>query len=200
MPPSFAVSPTLPLSTRRKALAGLAAAHATASRGPSLILPRLYLTNWTVASDEALLAELGVTHVVSVLEFPPEYSGAAAGVRTLHVRVEDTFRTDILAHLDGTTAFIRAALEENETNKVLVRVSVWPRCAMYPLTRQRAGALSHGRVPLDDRRVCVPHRDDAHERPRGDRVRGETADDRLAERRVPPPAGDVRAAIRAAGR
>ena len=53
--------PTLPSATRRKALAGLAAAHASAGRAPSLILPRLYLANWTVAADEALLGELGYT-------------------------------------------------------------------------------------------------------------------------------------------
>lgn len=128
--PSFATPPTLPSATRRKALAGLAAAQATANRAPSLILPRLHLTNWTVAANEALLTELGVTHVVSVLEFPPEYAGA---IKTLHVRVEDSFRTDILSHLDETTEFIRVALDENAANKVLVRdrgrspsLRVWP--------------------------------------------------------------------------
>lgn len=100
-------------------MAGLAAAHATANKAPSLILPRLYLSGYTVAANEEELITLGVTHVVSVLEFPPEYE--EKGIKTLHIKIEDSFRTDILRHLDITTEFIRAALDENETNKVLVR-------------------------------------------------------------------------------
>lgn len=190
--PSFAAPPTHPSSARRKTLAGFAAAQATANRAPSLILPRLYLTNWTVAANEALLTELGVTHVVSVLEFPPEYTGA---MKTLHVRVEDSFRTDILSHLDETTEFIRTALGENETNKVLVRDrgrSVFTRVA---LTGRLAGALSHGRVPLDDSRLRVPHRDGADECVGGDRLRCRATRNSLTERRFPSPVGDVRATI-----
>ncbi|EKM50670.1 uncharacterized protein PHACADRAFT_54994, partial [Phanerochaete carnosa HHB-10118-sp] len=84
----------------------------------SEILPRLYLSGYSVAADEAQLLALGVTHVVSVLEIPPAYTQGA--LKTLHVRIEDSFRTDILQHLDGTTEFIKSALEENESNKVLV--------------------------------------------------------------------------------
>lgn len=108
------------MTTRRKAIAGLAAAHATASKTPSQILPRLYLSSYNVATDEAQLLALGVTHVISVMEWPPQYDSDA--IKTLHINVEDTFRTDILKHLDVTTAYIKEALEENETNKVLVRI------------------------------------------------------------------------------
>ena len=110
-------------SARRKAIAGLAAAQATASKAPSEILPRLFLSSYTIAADEAQLRELGITHVVSVLEFPPTYSDDAP-IKTLHIRIEDSFQTNILQHLDVTTAFIKDALEENEENKVLVRVDV----------------------------------------------------------------------------
>lgn len=106
---------------RRKAIAGLAAAQATASKAPSEILPRLYLSSYTIASDEEQLLEFGITHVVSVLEYPPEYK--LGKIKTLHVKIEDSFMTDILQHLDVTTEFIRNALEENESNKVLVCTS-----------------------------------------------------------------------------
>ncbi|GJE98062.1 dual specificity protein phosphatase family protein [Phanerochaete sordida] len=113
-------TPKLPSTglAKRKAMAGLAAAHATASKAPSEILPRLLLSSYTIAADAAQLHALGVTHVVSVLEFPPEHAPGAFA--TLHVKLEDSFHTHILPHLDATTAFIRGALEENETNKVLV--------------------------------------------------------------------------------
>lgn len=87
--------------------------------GPSLIIPRLYLSDYFAAADEALLVSLGITHVVSAMEWPPEYKSRT--IKTLRIKVEDTFRTDILQHLDVTTAYIKAALAENETNKVLVR-------------------------------------------------------------------------------
>ena len=69
MPVSFS-SPTLATmgANRRKAIVGLAAAQATASTMPSEILPRLYLTGYTVAANEAQLLALGITHVVSVGE------------------------------------------------------------------------------------------------------------------------------------
>ncbi|KAL4245857.1 hypothetical protein ABKN59_008805 [Abortiporus biennis] len=83
----------------------------------SLIIPRLYLSNFLTARDEKQLQALGVTHVVSVLEHPPKYSSR---VKTLHIALSDTSDTNILDHLDTTTEFIRAALAENEENKVLV--------------------------------------------------------------------------------
>lgn len=119
MPFKFASAPALPSLARRKAIAGLAAAHATANKTPSLILPRLFLSGYTIAAEEQELIALGITHVVSVLEFPPEYEGGS--IKTLHIKIEDSFNTNILQHLDITTEFIKTALDENETNKVLVR-------------------------------------------------------------------------------
>ena len=97
------------------------AARVVECTSASLILPRLYLSNYRIAADEHELADLGITHVVSVLEVPPEYTGTE--FTTLHIPVEDTMQTNILEHLPTTTAFIRAALAENEKNKVLVRAS-----------------------------------------------------------------------------
>ena len=102
----------------RKSWATLAAAYATAGKTPSLILPRLYLSNYAVAADEEQLIALGITHVVSVLEIAPDYKSHS--IKTLHVKLEDSCYSDILQHLDTTTKYIKTALEENETNKVLV--------------------------------------------------------------------------------
>jgi hypothetical protein len=115
---SFASPVQAPVAKKKMVWAALAAIRATAHKVPSLIVPRLYLSNYTVAADEEQLLALGITHVVSVLEFPPEYKGKS--IKILYVKIEDSFRTDILQHLDTTTEYIKAALEENDTNKVLV--------------------------------------------------------------------------------
>lgn len=39
-----------------------------------------------------------------------------------HVPIADSWDADILIYLDRTTDFIRQALTENESNKVLVRI------------------------------------------------------------------------------
>lgn len=84
----------------------------------SPILPRLYLSGYAVASNEVRITALGVTHVLSVMQLvAPEYEGA---IKTMLVDIEDTAQSDLLQHLDATTAFIKDALEENDTNVVLV--------------------------------------------------------------------------------
>ncbi|KAJ3553063.1 hypothetical protein NM688_g3818 [Phlebia brevispora] len=102
---------------QERSLARYAARVAECSKA-SLILPRLYLSSFRIASDEDELVTLGITHVVSVLEYPPEYTNDK--FKTLHIKIEDTLESNILEHLQTTTEFIRTALEENETNKVLV--------------------------------------------------------------------------------
>ena len=98
------------------------AARVAECTSASLIIPRLYLANYRIAADEEELTELGITHVVSVVEYPPDYSGDHH-IKTLHIKVEDTFSSPLIDYLPSTTEFIRGALEENETNKVLVRPS-----------------------------------------------------------------------------
>jgi atypical dual specificity phosphatase len=61
--------------------------------------------------------KLGITHMVSVMEKTPTTMPDV--VRHL-VPVADSWDEDILKYLDGTTEFIRAALAENQNNKVLV--------------------------------------------------------------------------------
>ncbi|KAJ4000822.1 protein-tyrosine phosphatase-like protein, partial [Lentinula boryana] len=86
----------------------------------SLIIPRLYLSDFSTAMDEEIMLKLGVTHVVSVLDWSPEFLASIPAPHRLHISLRDLPTADILAHLDSTTRFVKAALEENESNVVLV--------------------------------------------------------------------------------
>jgi hypothetical protein len=50
-----------------------------------------------------------VTHIVSVVEYPPTFSER---LTTLHVAADDLPQTDLLCRLEETTAFITRALED----------------------------------------------------------------------------------------
>ena len=85
----------------------------------SEILPgRLYISDASMAYDEDGLKQMGVTHVVSVLEYAPPIAHA---FNQLHIPIADTFETNILRYFEETTKFIRSALAENDDTKVLVR-------------------------------------------------------------------------------
>ncbi|THH30111.1 hypothetical protein EUX98_g4080 [Antrodiella citrinella] len=88
--------------------------------GPSAteIVPRLYLSNFFFARSAEGLRDEGITHVISVMEQIPIYGSQLKG--TLHVPLEDTSDANILRHLDTTTGFIKATLEESTDHKVLV--------------------------------------------------------------------------------
>ncbi|KAJ4473630.1 protein-tyrosine phosphatase-like protein [Lentinula aciculospora] len=86
----------------------------------SLIIPRLYLSDLATAVDEEIMQKLGVTHVVSILDWAPEFLASIPAPHRLHIRLADSATSDILAHLDTTTHFVRRALEGNESNVVLV--------------------------------------------------------------------------------
>lgn len=89
-------------------------------REASLIIPRLYLSNLFTARDGIQLKHLGITHVLSVMEEEPKVP-QDMGLQTLHVPIRDEVGADLLAYLEDTTEWIKVALTENDTNKVLVR-------------------------------------------------------------------------------
>jgi len=86
----------------------------------SLITPRLYLSDYGTARNSKELEELGITHIISVIEGKPDLPEVIPEIQRHHLSLPDTCETIIIHHLDTTTAFIREALEENETNKVMV--------------------------------------------------------------------------------
>jgi atypical dual specificity phosphatase len=90
-----------------------------ASKTASKIVPRLYLTDLATARDVIRQANLGITHVISVIEEAPTFPSTSP-LRKLHVPLSDCGDEDILTHLSTTTSFIRDALAENRRNRVLV--------------------------------------------------------------------------------
>jgi atypical dual specificity phosphatase len=85
----------------------------------SEVLPRLYLTDLFTARDEAQLTNLGITHIVSVIERAPALPQTQS-LRTLHIPLSDSADQDILTHLPAATSFIRNALTEDPNSRVLV--------------------------------------------------------------------------------
>ena len=93
----------------------------TPIRHPDLIIPGVYLCDLHTAQDPVVSKSLGITHIVSVLDFHPTFPREMHDIKKLHVRLSDNFREKIAPHLDETTAFIREALKKDPVNKVLVR-------------------------------------------------------------------------------
>src|SRR5437588_11085696 len=95
----------------------LAAAQQRSGRRPlhgrsaSEVLPRLFLTDLFTARDETQLSELGITHVVSVMEHAPKFPETLP-LRTLHIPLSDSSDQDVLTHFPATTSFISNALAE----------------------------------------------------------------------------------------
>ena len=131
----------------------LAAAQQRSGRRPlhgrtaSEVLPRLFLTDLFTARDETQLSELGITHVLSVMEHAPKFPETLP-LRTLHIPLSDSSDQDILAHLPATTSFISNALAESPDSRVLVSVDVQCRRASpFVLNRvsfHSSGPLLHG--------------------------------------------------------
>lgn len=94
--------------------------NSSSSGVASPITPRLYLTDYCTARNSKKLEDLGITHVISITECRPDLPKVIPQTQRLHLRLSDIPEENILEHLDATTAFITAALEENETNKVMV--------------------------------------------------------------------------------
>lgn len=122
--------------------------RASVGRGVSAseVVPRLYLTDLFTARDESQLSELGITHVVSVLERPPKFPETHS-LQTLHIPLSDSSDQDILAHLPVTTSFIRNALAESPDSRVLVSVYWCPRVSSHLRSLPfftHLGSLSHG--------------------------------------------------------
>jgi hypothetical protein len=91
-------------------------------RAATAITARLYLTDFQTACTPGNLARLGITHVVSAIEFdttgvfPPH-------IDVLHVPVRDSAEEQICEWFDPVVKFIKEALD-NEDAKVLVRLAL----------------------------------------------------------------------------
>lgn len=87
-------------------------------RAVTSITPRLYLTDYYTARTPGKLASLGITHIVSAIEFditdifPPH-------IQVLHVPVRDAAEEQICRWFDPVVKFMKEALDKEDT-KVLV--------------------------------------------------------------------------------
>lgn len=86
----------------------------------NIIVDRLYLGDLSAAHDKAKLTELGITHVVSVLELTPDIPETIGEDNRLHIQITDTSGSNILRHLERTTEYITSVLGADPKNKVLV--------------------------------------------------------------------------------
>lgn len=80
------------------------------------IIPRLYMSDLSCAENPALLAALGITHVLSAMR------GAVAvppSVQQKQIPLEDHPFAELAAHLPGATSFVRDALRDGDA-RVLV--------------------------------------------------------------------------------
>jgi atypical dual specificity phosphatase len=96
------------------------APNSSRGRAASLIVPRLYLSDYFTVRDEKSWSKLEITHVVSVMEQDVQIPDSIKPENRLQVRAADRSDVDLLEHLGGTTEFIRSALSENAENRVLV--------------------------------------------------------------------------------
>ena len=148
-------------------------------RVASLIAPRLYLTCLSTAENANQLASLGITHVLSVIEDEPSFPSSIP-LRKLHVSISDHQDSDILKYLPATTSFIRGALAESRSNRVLVR----PRCStksVFGVLTMNIGPLCYGYQPECDRSDRIPYRHQPNDAARGARRSPGKAADRKAE-------------------
>jgi atypical dual specificity phosphatase len=86
------------------------------ARCASEIVPRLYLADYSSATDARTLARLRVTHVLSCMEDAPP---APRGLARMHVPVSDVPSTDLGAWFARTNVWIADAMADPE-NVVLV--------------------------------------------------------------------------------
>jgi len=108
------------LISRLAAAARINNSNLVSMQRASLIVPRLYLSGYYAAIDEKQMSTLGVTHIISILDWTPDLLAFILPENRLHIALDDIPNADILARLDDTTQFIKAALEENTTNVVLI--------------------------------------------------------------------------------
>ncbi|KII88276.1 hypothetical protein PLICRDRAFT_111351 [Plicaturopsis crispa FD-325 SS-3] len=78
----------------------------------SEIIPRLYISDLSIAEDASHLASLGITHVLSAMRGTVAVPSAELRLRCTQVPLEDFPFAELADHLPGTTAFLRDALRD----------------------------------------------------------------------------------------
>lgn len=83
---------------------------------------RIYVSDLYTATSKTALTDLGITHVISILQ--NEVTLPVAVKSHLQLHLADVPKSNILQHFNETTHFIRDALSSSEDHRVLVHC-VW---------------------------------------------------------------------------
>lgn len=97
-------------------------------RGPSLIIPRLYLGDLFDAEDKDIIESHGITHILSVIEYDPSLIPSQVGKRKiekLHIPLRDTHMSNIGSHFEKTTKWIGDALEDPSSVVLVCYHFIW---------------------------------------------------------------------------
>lgn len=84
----------------------------------SEIFPRLFLSDMYTATDPLIIEELGITHVLSVVDDP--WYRYSPTIKHMALVVDDHPTANIESHLDACVAWIKEALNGHEDAKVMV--------------------------------------------------------------------------------
>ena len=79
---------------------------------PTEVVPRVFIGDLAVAENAAMLAHLGITHVVSAMRGSVSLPASAAPFTCLQIPLTDSPFAELAEHLPRATAFISDALQD----------------------------------------------------------------------------------------
>ena len=122
----------------------------------SAVLPDLFISDITAARSPAVLALLGVTHLVDASD---AQGGEVPGVARLECRVADSAVVDLAPHLATSHAFLAVARAAGGVVLVhcLCGVSRSPAMVLHHLLRTGATLADAWRLVRDARPVACPN-------------------------------------------
>ncbi|PSS31082.1 hypothetical protein PHLCEN_2v2414 [Hermanssonia centrifuga] len=82
-----------------------------ASLPPTQVIPRLYVSDLSAAESPSVLAEYGITHIVSAMRGTVAVPASASHICRLQVPLTDSPFDELARYLPQTTAFIAEALQ-----------------------------------------------------------------------------------------
>ena len=120
---------------------------------------KLYVSGDTIAQDKNLLLETGITHIVNCAS---HMVNSASGFIQLDLPMSDGGNESILSWIFKSTIFIKNALSENTSNKVLVHciegvsrsVTI---CIAYLILTRKYDYEKSFKIIRSKRRVASPH-------------------------------------------
>ena len=81
---------------------------------------RVFMSGYVAADCWETLQQCGITHVLTLTDHAPPRFEDRGIVYMVLAEIEDNNAQNVINHFMNTNAFIRAALNENPSNKVLV--------------------------------------------------------------------------------